>query len=318
MYFLLFIVLIVLQIGYFRIAGHFNIIDKPNERSSHKEVTIRGGGIIIALASFLWFGIYGFHHPLMIMGLLLMSVISFLDDLLTLSNKIRIIVHLLAVSMMFGQTGLFILPWYILPFAYILTIGWINAFNFMDGINGITPFYSLIALVTFLGLNQQIAFANNDFIVLLLLSVLVFGFFNARKHAKCFAGDVGSVSLAFLLAWLMICLMVKTGRWEYIVFFGVYAVDSVLTIIHRLVKHENIFQAHRSHLFQYLSNEFKWPHVLVSGSYALLQLGLNLGLILILKEIPGYSVVYVIVSLSLLSVLYIGSKYFILSKLEHG
>ncbi|MEI6139024.1 MAG: hypothetical protein WCP85_07160 [Mariniphaga sp.] len=316
MYLILFITLVFIQICYFRLADYFKIIDKPNERSSHNRTTFRGGGITFSIAALLWFVIYGFHDQLMILGLLLLAVISFLDDLLTLSSKIRIIAHLFGVSLMFAQTGLFVMPWYILPIAYILTIGWINAFNFMDGINGITPFYCLVSLMTFLFLNQKISFTPNELIFILLLSVIVFGFFNARKHAKCFAGDVGSVSMAYLLAYLMIGIMVKTGKWEYIVMFGVYAVDSVLTIVHRLHNRENIFQAHRTHLFQYLSNELRWPHVLVSTLYATLQLLINIGLILVLKFNPQISFGYVFVSLVVLSSLYIWLKNYILVRIK--
>lgn len=315
-YIQLFISIIVLQICYFLLADHFDIVDRPNERSSHNDFIIRGGGIIFALAAFLWFGVYGFHYHFMILGLMSIVAISFWDDIQRLSGILRIVVHLFAVSLLFAEVALFVLPWYIVIIAFILTVGWINAFNFMDGINGITPFYSFVALTTLLWLNQQIAFASDEFLFVLLFSVFVFGYFNARKRAKCFAGDVGSISMSFLLSWLMIGLMLKTVHWEYIVFFGVYGVDSVLTITHRLYKRENIFQAHRNHLYQCLSNECRWPHLVVSGLYALVQLVINIGLIFVLKWFSTYSVVYVFVSMVLLSMLYIGSKYFILNSVR--
>jgi len=274
-YITVWLILIAAILLYFRIADRYNIIDKPNERSSHSYLTIRGGGIIFPLAALLWFVFYGFDSKWAISGLLVISVISFLDDLRPLSGKVRMVVHIAAVSLLFYGAGMFNLHWYWLVIAYLVAVYWINAFNFMDGINGITPFYCLSALGTFWYLNRDIYFFHKELIVVLLISTLIFSFFNARKRARTFAGDVGSVSLAFLLWWMMMALILHSGRFEYILFFAVYGIDSVFTIIFRLTRGENIFQAHRSHLYQKLSNELKWPHVQVSVIYALVQLTIN-------------------------------------------
>lgn len=90
--------------------------------------------------------------------------------------------------------------------------------------------------------------------------------------------------MAYLLAWLMISLMLKTGRIEYILFFAVYGIDTVVTIIYRLKRRENIFEAHRSHLYQFLSNEKRWPHVLVSAVYGITQLCINIIAIWLISE----------------------------------
>ncbi|SHF43803.1 UDP-N-acetylmuramyl pentapeptide phosphotransferase/UDP-N-acetylglucosamine-1-phosphate transferase [Mariniphaga anaerophila] len=271
-----FIILAILLPVYFKIAAHFNIVDKPNERSSHSKLTIRGGGIVFPAAAFLWFVMYGFNQPFIILALGLMSVVSFLDDILTLSSKIRILIHFVSVSILFWQLHIFGLPWYGIFAIYLIVIGWINAFNFMDGINGITAFYGLVSLGTIAWLNKTLEFAPQNLIILLIFSVLIFSFFNARKKAKTFAGDVGSVSMAFLLAWFIISLIMKTGRLEYILLVSVYGVDSAVTIIIRLLQRENIFQAHRTHLYQYLSNEVRLPHVFVSAIYATAQAGINI------------------------------------------
>ena len=284
LYILSFIVFGILLRGYFRLADHFNIIDKPNERSSHKYITIRGGGVVFPVAALLWFFIYGFSAPWIVSALLLLATVSFIDDVFSLSSKLRIIVHFIAVTLLFWQLQLLNLPWYLIVFAYLIVIGWINAFNFMDGINGITAFYGLVTLLAFAWLNHSVEFVSQHLIVLLILSVLVFSFFNARKRAKTFAGDVGSVSMAFLLAWFMIALISKTGRLEYLLFFSVYGIDSALTIFFRLLQRENIFEAHRTHLYQYLSNEFQWPHVLVSGIYGIVQAVINLLTIMLISE----------------------------------
>jgi UDP-N-acetylmuramyl pentapeptide phosphotransferase/UDP-N-acetylglucosamine-1-phosphate transferase len=284
LYFITFIILTLILLGYFRLANHFNIIDKPNERSSHNYVTIRGGGIVFPVATILWFVMFGFNQAWLVFGLLLLAAVSFLDDIITLSSKIRILIHFVAVTILFWQLGIFGLSVYIVVLAYLFTIGWINAFNFMDGINGITAFYGFVSLVSFAWINHSIGFVSQDLIIILIISVLIFSFFNARSRAKTFAGDVGSVSMAFLLVWLMISLMIKTGRLEYILFFAIYGMDSVFTIIFRLWRRENIFEAHRTHLFQFLSNELKWPHVLVSAIYGIVQVAINIVAIMLITE----------------------------------
>ena len=107
MIFLLYLpALIFLLLLYFRLAVQFKIIDKPNQRSSHSRFTIRGGGILFPIALLLQFLISGFYFPLFISGLLLISLISFYDDLRPLSSRIRLLVHLTAVSFLFMQAGL--------------------------------------------------------------------------------------------------------------------------------------------------------------------------------------------------------------------
>ncbi len=214
--------------------------------------------------------------PWIVLALIILALISFLDDIITLTPKIRILIHFFSVTILFWQLQLFEFPWYIIFLAYLLTIGWINAFNFMDGINGITAIYSFVALVSFFWLNQSLQIFSESLLVLSILSVLVFAFFNFRRYALTFAGDIGSVSMAFLLAWFMASLIIETGRLEYILLFAVYGIDTVFTIISRILKRENIFEAHRSHLYQYLANELNWPHVVVSLIYGTIQVCINL------------------------------------------
>ncbi|EIY57273.1 hypothetical protein HMPREF1071_03946, partial [Bacteroides salyersiae CL02T12C01] len=99
----------------------------------------------------------------------------------------------------------------------------------------------------------------------------VFNFFNFRKRAKCFAGDVGSVCIAFVLLFFIGKLVIRTEDFSWIILLAVYGVDSVLTIIHRLMLHENIGLPHRKHLYQIMANELKIPHVVVSSVYMLVQ-----------------------------------------------
>jgi UDP-N-acetylmuramyl pentapeptide phosphotransferase/UDP-N-acetylglucosamine-1-phosphate transferase len=143
----------------------------------------------------------------------------------------------------------------------------------MDGINGITVLYALVAIVSFayLPINE----GSLPLLITMGLSCVVFGIFNVRKKAKTFAGDVGSISMALFLGYFMIKAIVNSGQLGYILFFSVYGIDAVVTISSRLLKKENIFQPHRSHLYQYLANEMGYSHVAVSIIYAVLQLGIN-------------------------------------------
>ncbi len=299
---------------YFRLADHYNIIDKPNERSSHSGIIIRGGGVIFQVAVLLYFVFFGYGYPWFVLGVVLISVISFLDDIYTLSTKPRLAVHLFSVALLLYQEGIFSEPFYWWIIGFILIIGWINAFNFMDGINGITAFYSLAVLIPMAYINTQNGFAEPALIYTTIIAAAVLAFFNARKKARTFAGDVGSVSLAFIIAFLMVKLIHGTGHWEYIVLLGVYGVDAILTIVHRLSKRENIFKPHRSHLYQYMANERKMPHVVVSAIYGVLQLLVSFVVIQTIGQ--SYSAGVAICILLLFVCVYIIAKRSILLRLN--
>jgi len=126
--------------------------------------------------------------------------------------------------------------------------------------------------------NYQVAFVDNELLYIIGLSLFVFNFFNFRTKAKCFAGDVGSISIAFILVFLLGLLIIKTEDFSYIVLLAVYGVDTVLTIIHRLMLKENIFDAHRKHVFQLMANELKIPQIIVSSTYMLSQSIIAVGL----------------------------------------
>ena len=273
MYYLIVLVLLFLaELFYFRIADKCNIIDKPNERSSHTRITLRGGGIIFYFGVLAYFLTNHFEYPWFMLALTLITFISFVDDIRSTSQALRLVFHFSAMALMFYQWGLFSLPWWTILVALIICTGIINAYNFMDGINGITGGYSLIILVALAYINREIvSFVEQELIVTVLCSVLVFNFFNFRKRAKCFAGDVGSVSIAFIILFLIGKLIIKTEDFSWIVLLVVYGVDSVLTIIHRLMLHENIGLPHRKHLYQIMANELKVPHVVVSSVYMIVQ-----------------------------------------------
>ena len=312
MYYLIILVLLfVAELFYFKIADKCNIIDKPNERSSHSRITLRGGGIIFYFGVLAYFLSNHWEYPWFMLALTLITFISFVDDIRSISQGLRLVFHFSAMALMFYQWGLFSLSWWWIIVALIVCTGIINAYNFMDGINGITGGYSLVILGALAYINTEVvSFVEADFIYTVLCSVVVFCFFNFRKKAKCFAGDVGSVSIAFILLFLIGKLIIKTEDFSWIILLSVYGVDSVLTIIHRLMLHENIGLPHRKHMYQLMANELKMPHVVVSLIYMLVQLLVIIGYIGCLNH--GY--VFLLCAVLVLSTIYIWfmKRYFIL------
>ena len=301
-YLLIAVLLLVLEWVYFKVADKCNIIDKPNLRSSHSSIVLRGGGIIFLFGAWLYAAFYGFTCPWFLLGLTMLGGISFADDIHSVPNKFRLIVHFAAMTLMFYQWGI-LLPeyWWVVVIALIVCTGIINAYNFMDGINGITGGYSLAVLIPLLLLNMQDEYTDNNFIIVTLLSVLVFCLFNFRTKAKCFAGDVGSVSIAFILLYFLGSYILQSGNYWAIVLLMVYGVDSVLTICHRIMLHENIGKPHRKHAYQLMANELHIKHVTVSTIYMALQLVISLGAI----YLPVNKYLYLVVVLALLCVAYI-------------
>ena len=312
MYYLLTLVLLFMaELFYFHIADRFNIIDKPNGRSSHTHITLRGGGIIFYVGTLTYFLMNHFEYPWFMLALTLVTVISFVDDIRSTSQLFRLVFHFTAMALMFYQWGLFSFPWWTIVVALIVCTGIINAYNFMDGINGITGGYSLVVLGALGYVNAKIvSFVELAFIYTIICAVVVFCFFNFRKKAKCFAGDVGSVSIAFIILFLLGKLILQTGDFSWIVLLAVYGVDSVLTIIHRLMLHENIGLPHRKHLYQIMANELKVPHVVVSSIYMAVQILVLAGYI----YWQEYGYWYLLGCLCVLSGIYAGlmSKYFYL------
>ena len=300
-YILISVLLVTLELVYFRVADKFNIIDKPNERSSHTGIILRGGGIIFYFGA-LVFSLFCCEYLWFTLGLTLISFISMVDDIRSVSQRIRLIFHFSAMALMFYQWGLFAFPWWAVIAVLIVCTGIINAYNFMDGINGITGGYSLVVLGSLAFINHWVvSFVEPDLIYTMLCAVLVFNFFNFRKRAKCFAGDVGSVSIAFIILFLIGKLIIDTEDFSWIVLLAVYGADSVLTIVHRLMLHENIGLPHRKHLYQIMANELKIPHVAVSLTYMVVQ-GVVVAGYLVLRE---YGYVYLAGSILLLSILYL-------------
>jgi UDP-GlcNAc:undecaprenyl-phosphate GlcNAc-1-phosphate transferase len=158
----------------------------------------------------------------------------------------------------------------------VVSVGILNAYNFMDGINGMTAWYSLVTVGT-LGVWhwQQQPAGEEPFLWFAFMALLVFSVANARQRALCFAGDVGSVSMAFIILLPLSQLITQTHSYLPVLLLAVYGIDTVLTIAQRLFQRQNIFRAHRQHLYQLLVHRLRWPHLRVSALYALTQLVIN-------------------------------------------
>ena len=297
----LLILFIFIELMYFKIADKYNIIDKPNSRSSHTAITLRGGGIIFPIAVIVAC-ILGYVSWEIAVAVALVATLSFIDDIRPLSQLPRFASHVIAVGLVFYELNLFSEALWLLPIIFVLMIGWVNAFNFMDGINGITVLYALVAIISFAFL--PINDSSLPLLITMGLSCIVFGFFNVRKKAKTFAGDVGSISMALFLGYLMIKTIMETGQFGFILFFSVYGIDAVITIISRLRKKENIFEAHRSHLYQYLANEKGYSHVVVAFTYAVIQLVINI-LVIYMNKYEYLSIYVIGLSLLVLTLVYV-------------
>lgn len=285
-------ILIMLLFGveeiYFLIAKRCGIVDRPIERSSHHKATICGGGIIFWVAVLFYLSMHPAlwsSYGLFFAGLTLIAGISFLDDIHEVGTVQRLIIHFASISIMLLQLGLPEgTPWWYMAILMVWGAGTINAYNFMDGVNGMTAGYSIVTLVLLAYINQYVLptpFVDEGLIHSVLLAVLVFAFYNYRNKPSCFAGDVGAVSIAFIVVFLLSKLIILTGNYSYLALLLVYGVDSVLTIVHRLLLRENITQAHRMHLYQIATNELGMKHTAVSTIYASLQAIIGVGLLLI-------------------------------------
>lgn len=281
-YFLIFILLLLAELVYFRIADKYNIIDKPNQRSSHSTIVLRGGGIIFLIGVWVWSAFFGFHYPWFLAGLTLVAGVSFVDDIRSLPDSVRLVAQFAAAAMAFYQLDILHWNmWWIVLVALIVYVGATNVINFMDGINGITAGYSLAVLLPLAALNTDDKFVSQSLIFTTIIAAIVFCIFNFRPKgkAKCFAGDVGSIGIAFIMLFLLGNIIIKTEDITWLIFLLVYGVDGCLTIVHRIMLHENLGEAHRKHAYQIMANELKIEHVKVTLLYMALQLAISLGFV---------------------------------------
>ena len=326
-YIIIFVLLLVAELVYFRIADKCNIIDKPNQRSSHSTIVLRGGGIIFLIGAWVWSLFFGFDYPWFLAGLTLVAGVSFVDDIHSLPDSVRLVAQFAAAAMAFYQLDILHWEmWWIVLVALIVYVGATNVINFMDGINGITAGYALAVLIPLGLLNtnyQELAmnlatncssvfssdgvFVDQSLIVAAIIAAIVFCIFNFRPKgkAKCFAGDVGSIGIAFIMLFLLGNVIIKTEDITWLIFLLVYGVDGCLTIIHRIMLHENLGEAHRKHAYQIMANELNIGHVKVTLLYMAMQLAVSLGFVYLCPNTALCHWMYLIGALAVLAIVYV-------------
>ncbi len=315
-YVIIAVILLAAELIYFRIADRFNIIDKPNQRSSHSSIVLRGGGIIFVLGLWIWAAFFGFQNIWFLIAVTLVAGISFIDDIHSLPDSVRLVAQFAAMALMFYQLDILHWNmWWIILIAMIVCVGASNIINFMDGVNGITGAYAMASLLPLFLLNKELGFADESLIAVVALADIVFCFFNFRPKgkAKCFAGDVGSIGVAYILLFLIGSLILATGDVTYLILLLVYGVDGCLTICHRILLHENLGEAHRKHAYQLMANELRIGHVKVASFYALLQLAVSLGFIYLCPmlstatemSLMAWHWIYLAAALALLALAYV-------------
>ena len=313
-YIIIAIILLAFELIYFEIADKCNIIDKPNERSSHTTIVLRGGGIIFTLSMMVWAVLVQVQgnditgYLPFLTGLLLIAGVSFWDDVQSLPDNVRLVAQFVAMALMFWSIGIMHWSmWWMVFAGLIICVGATNIINFMDGINGITAGYALAVLLPLLLLNEKLSFIDDSYLIIAIIGVLAFCIFNFRPKgkAKCFAGDVGSIGIAFIMLFAIGRLIVQTGDITYLILLLVYGVDGCLTIIHRIMLHENLGQAHRKHAYQLMANELKIGHVKVSLLYMALQLVVSLGFIILCPNTVLAHWIYLIGATVFLAVCYV-------------
>lgn len=314
-YIFIFVLLLVAELVYFRIADKYNIIDKPNQRSSHSTIVLRGGGIIFMIGAWVWSAFFGFDYPWFLAGLTLVAGVSFVDDIHSLPDSVRLVAQFAAAAMAFYQLDILHWEmWWIVLVALIVYVGATNVINFMDGINGITAGYSLAVLFPLAALNANNEYVAQSLIFTTIIAAIVFCIFNFRPKgkAKCFAGDVGSIGIAFIMLFLLGNVIIKTGDITWLIFLLVYGVDGCLTIIHRIMLHENLGEAHRKHAYQIMANELKIGHVKVTLLYMTIQLVVSLGFIYLCPDNVLCHWMYFVGALVVLVVAYVAfmKKYY--------
>ncbi len=316
-------ILLIAELVYFKIADKCNIIDKPNERSSHSSIVLRGGGVIFPVSMLVWVALQGVHgnwgvvmdYLPFLVGLVLIAVVSFIDDIKSLPDSVRLVAQFVAMGLMFWNLGIMHWDmWWIVLIALIVFVGATNIINFMDGINGITAGYAFAMLLPLALVNRSLdklgmtgTFIEPSYLIVAIIGIIVFSIFNFRPKgkAKCFAGDVGSIGIAFIILFALGRLMLITQDVTYIVFFLVYGIDGSLTIFHRVMLHENLGQAHRKHAYQLMANELKKSHVTVSCIYMMLQLIISLGMIYLVPNTIVAHWIYLIAAGLVLAIAYV-------------
>jgi len=272
-----------------RLGSRISLIDIPNERSSHLQPIPCGGGIGIWLSFILtsllipFPSLFTLHSSFFTLMAGIVGLLGLIEDRYELPSKARLISQLvLSVAIVILYSKILLITFLsLLPMSLLLFLFWVafisgtaNFYNFMDGINGIAGLtgivgFGLLAVFSALVARESYVFSMSIALVSGCLGFLPFNF----PKAKVFMGDVGSVFLGFIFGSFVVGLSENINIFIcLIMFLCTFYADTIVTIFYRWHRGENLMQAHRSHLYQYMSNELKIPHWKVSIGYAVIQL----------------------------------------------
>lgn len=256
-----------------RYLARAGFLDLPGERSSHVRPTPKGGGVGLVVA-FVWVAVV-IGLPLFFwLPLLALAVLSFVNDLRSISAGVRLAAQFMAAFLALGGAlwaGHISWPVFLILPALFFVVATTNCYNFMDGINGLAGITAVVAFACLLVFGG-VADTPLLYPILAVMGALL-GFlpFNLPR-AKLFMGDVGSIFLGFLFG-LSVCLLAVSWT-EFLVFasflFPFYA-DEAVTVVERLWRGESLLAPHRRHLYQFLANERGIAHWKVSALYGLIQ-----------------------------------------------
>lgn len=254
--------------------------DVPNERSSHKKPTPKGGGVAVVTTIFMYFFYIDHSNYILLLTLVLLAGVSLLNDLTHINPLARLMSHFFAVIVMLALTDFNLASGFLPPVVdtILLAIGWvwfINLFNFMDGIDGITAAETCAICI---GIVLLLAFSGSFEDGLAYQSLLVFGimcgFWWWNQHpAKIFLGDVGSVPLGFLVGYLLLSLASQGFVAAAIILPAYYIMDATVTLLRRIVEGKSPAQAHREHFYQQAASQIGHHGIvvqLITGLNALL------------------------------------------------
>jgi UDP-N-acetylmuramyl pentapeptide phosphotransferase/UDP-N-acetylglucosamine-1-phosphate transferase len=240
------------------ILAHREILDCPNERSSHQVPTPRGGGIAVIGATLLAWAVFARTESMpsgvfgIVLGAVLLAAVSWFDDLRGLSPLVRLLAQAAAVAI-----GIVVLPgprdlFYLAAIGFVW-IWWINLFNFMDGIDGLAGTEAAAigaGLLLFAGVGAGADPALRTLAAAVTGAAIGFLVWN-WSPARIFLGDIGSVPLGYVLGFLLLDLAVR-GRWTIAVILPLYFLaDATITLVRRLLRGERVWQAHREHFYQH-------------------------------------------------------------------
>lgn len=279
--------LLLLELLYIRLARKLGI-GVEREQGGRRAFVSVGGGIIFiiaAAAAFFCCPQWSTEAVMVLAGGFLLAVTSYIDDLVTLSAPLRLVVQtlLIAAILLPMITAGYLAMWLI---ALIGCVGYINSSNFMDGINGMLAAYSVVVTATLIhaacqlpcNIDMPLLDANRIIAVnaALMVALLVFAIFNFRRRAVVFSGDVGAITVGFFIAVSLTSLMLATGSISMLIVVAVYLIDTFATFVQRLLNGENVLSKHHKHLYQLLVRK-GYPQLGVASAYAAIQLAVNFG-----------------------------------------